>query len=158
MVNSSKKNNQSSWKKWKESGAIGNINGKDFGEAYAFFDCGASQYQIAKEIPAIRELVKTPKKLELYLVERSLPVIKNSCSNKPANVDSELIEIARDADESGIRYVLAARSPPNITNHQTADELAAILNQAYQSSLYQESEQFRGEVVYKYKGKYLFRE
>ncbi len=158
MVNQSKKNDHRSWDKWKKSGAIGNINGRDFGEAYAFFDCNAPVTQIAEEIPYIRSLVQTPKRLELYLAERALPVIGNSWNHKPANVDSELIEIAREAAEAEIRYVLAARSPPNINNHQTANELAAILNQAYQSPLYQDGEQFRGDIVYKDRGRYVSRE
>jgi len=44
---------------------------------------------------------------------------------------------------------------PNATNNQTADELASILNQAYQSPLYEKGEIFRGIVVYKERGKYL---
>ena len=47
---------------------------------------------------------------------------------------------------------------PDATNHQTADEVASVLNQAYQSQLYERGEQFRGEVVYKEKGSYMFRE
>lgn len=54
MTNQSKKNDHRFWKKWKESGAIGNANGRDFGEAYAFFDCNASITQIEQEIPIIR--------------------------------------------------------------------------------------------------------
>ncbi len=38
------------------------------------------------------------------------------------------------------------------------DEVASVLNQAYQSPLYQKGEQFRGEVVYKDRGRYIFRE
>jgi len=158
MVNQSKKNDARFWDKWKKSGAIGNINGRDFGEAYAFFDCNSSITQIAEEIPYVRSSVQTPKRLELYLAERTLPVIGNSWSHKLPHVDSELIEIAREADEAGIKYVLAARAPPNMNNHQTADELASILNQAYQSHLYQEGEQFRGDIVYKDRGRYVSRE
>lgn len=66
-------------------------------------------------------------------------------------------EIAKDAKDAGIRYVMEA-TYPNATNHQTADEVASILNQAYQSQLYQKREQFRGEVVYKERGRYVFRE
>ena len=71
--------------------------------------------------------------------------------------DSELSQIAEGAKNAGIRYLMEATNP-NTTNHQTADEVASILNQAYQSLLYQEGEQFRGEVVYQEKGRYLFRE
>jgi len=155
MVNQSKKDDPRFWKKWKESGATGDINGKTTSEAYAFFDCNASPIQIAQEIPAIKELVrtaKTPKRLELYLTDEALPIISHN------SFDYELLHIALDAKNAGIRYVLGARSRPNVTNRQIADELASILNQAYQSPLYKEEEQFRGEVVYKEKGRYLFRE
>lgn len=151
MVNQSKKDDQRAWDKWQTSGAIGNANGKYFGGAYAFFDCNAPITQIAQEIPAIREVVNTPRKLELFLTENALFSIDRD--------DSELLEIARDAKEANIKYVLAARSLPNMTNRQTADELAAILNQAYNSPLYSEGEQFRGEVAYKERGRrYTFRE
>ena len=49
-------------------------------------------------------------------------------------------------------------SYPNATNEQAADELADILNQAYQSPLYENNEQFRGEIVYKDNGSYIFRD
>ena len=41
------------------------------------------------------------------------------------------------------------------TNKDTADEVASILNQAYQSPLYQAKEPFRGVVVYEEKGDFL---
>jgi hypothetical protein len=155
MANQSKKNDPRFWKKWKESGAVGTIYGPDVGEAYAFFDCNATMAQITQEIPTIRNLVSTPRRLKLYLTERTLSVIS------PHSLDHELLEIALealDAKRANIRYVLAARSLPNMTNRQTADELATILNQAYQSPLYQEGEEFRGEIVFEERGRYIFRE
>lgn len=47
---------------------------------------------------------------------------------------------------------------PNASNEQTADELAAILNQAYQSPLYQKGEEFIGAIVYKDLNTYVFRQ
>jgi|WetSurMetagenome_2_1015567.scaffolds.fasta_scaffold217118_2 hypothetical protein len=155
MVNQSKSQDPRFSKIWRESGAMGDINGPVRGTAYAFFDCKAPVGQIVGEIPTIRESVKTPRRLELYLAESALPVIGQNSDQ----VDSELLEIALDAKNAGMKYVLAARSTPSMTNCQTADELSAIINQAYQSPLYGKGEQFRGEVVvYKEKGKYLFRE
>lgn len=154
MINQSKKNDNRFWKKWKKSGAIGNINGRDVGEAYAFFNCNASIESIAQEIPFIRGLVKTPRRLELYLAEKALPLM----GRKPDSIDPELVEIAMQADQANIKYVLGARSPPNITNRQTADELSAILNQAYQSPLYGQGEEFRGEIVFRENSQYQFRE
>lgn len=116
------------------------------GKAYAFFDCKASKGDIEKEFPFIRERAITPKALELSLIEGTSILTR----------DSQLLQIAREAEEAGIRYSLEA-TYPNATNHQTADELASILNQAYQSPLYQEREQFKGEIFYKERGKYVFR-
>jgi len=158
MITQCEKRDPRSWDKWKKSGAIGNINGRDCGEAYAFFDCNSSIVQIAQEIPAIRDAVKTPKRLELYLGEGGVPIFRNTENHKIIRIDGELVKIAFDARDADLKYVLAARSAPNITNSQTADELAAILNQAYQSPLYGDGEQFRGGIVYKERGRYLFRE
>ena len=143
MVNRSKANSQNSWRKWREFGAVGDRYGRVAGEAYAFFDCNASGEQIGQELPTIRELVKTPKGLVLRLSEEGLPYLG------PNTFDDELLNIYSDAQEAGMRYSLAARGLPTMTNRQTADELAAILNQAYQSPLYEDGETFRGRVFYK---------
>lgn len=113
------------------------------GKAYAFFDCKKSKSDIEKKLPSIRKAVKTPNNLELSLMENT-----NSLEG-----DSQLLEIAKQAKDTQIKYVIEA-TYPNATNHQTANEISSILNQAYQSSLYQEGEQFRGIVVYKERGKY----
>ncbi len=152
MINQTKKNDERFWKRWKRAGAIGDINGRDFGRAYAFFDCNASREEINEILPDIRDAVKTPKKLELSLVEEALSFIGYN------PFDPELFEISREASEAKIRYALRARAPSNMTNSQTADELAAILNQAYQSPLYQDKEPFRGWIFYKEKGKYVSRD
>lgn len=111
------------------------------GKAYAFFDCKASKGDIERELPFIRECVKTPNELELSLMEGT-DTLKG---------DSQLFQIAKEAKKAGIKYVMEA-TYPNATNHQTADEVVSVLNQAYQSPLYQKGEQFRGEVVYKERG------
>jgi hypothetical protein len=121
------------------------------GKAYAFFDCSASKENIEKELPSIRECVQTPNALELFLMET-----KENPNVSPLS-DAELCAILDDAKEAGMTYFMEA-TYPNATNYQTAEELASILNQAYLSPLYKHGEQFRGEVVYKEKGKYIFRE
>ncbi|MEK6820149.1 MAG: hypothetical protein AABX71_00370 [Nanoarchaeota archaeon] len=123
------------------------------GKAYAFFDCKASKGDVEKELPFIRECVKTPNALELSLMEG----VDTLTGDSQLLQIAKLVGILKKAKEAGMRYVMEA-TYPNATNHQTADELAAILNQAYQSSLYQEGEQFRGEVVYEERGSYVFRE
>ena len=114
------------------------------GEAYAFFDCRASREEIEKEIPTIRGLSQTPNELELYLTEGTDSLTGNT----------ELKQIADEARESGIKYMIKANYPTG-TNRQTADELSEILNK---SPLYQKGEQFRGEIFYKEKGKYISRD
>jgi len=117
------------------------------GKAYAFFNCEASKGDIEKELPFIRKCVKTPNTLELSLME----------GTDTLTGDTQLLQIVREAKDAGIKYVMEA-TYPNATNHQTADEVASVLNQAYQSPLYQKGEQFRGEVVYNERGRYVFRE
>jgi hypothetical protein len=47
---------------------------------------------------------------------------------------------------------------PNGTHKDTADEVASILNQAYQSPLYEAKEPFKGAIVYEENGGYVFRD
>lgn len=120
------------------------------GKAYAFFDCQASKERIESEIPYIRDVVQTPSELELSLIEGMDVLIGLG------GFDS-ISQIAREAKEAGIRYAMQAGCP-NLTNQKTADELASILNQAYQSDLYQRNEKFRGWIFYEENGEYLERE
>jgi len=118
------------------------------GEAYAFFDCNASKKEIEAEIPFIREAVQTPGELELSLTEGI---------NPESFKHPELRSIAKDAKDAGIKYSLRAKLR-NGSNKQTADEVAGILNQAYQSPLYQDKEEFRGGIFYQEHGRYVERE
>ncbi len=117
------------------------------GKAYGFFDCRASKEEIEAELPRIRELSKTPSELELSLIE-DMDNLKG---------DEELMSIARDATYQGIRWVLETMYP-GVTNKEAADETVSILNQAYQTPLYEDEESFRGAVVYKEKDRYTFME
>ena len=67
------------------------------------------------------------------------------------------MDIAKRAQDSGIRYFMEARYP-NQTNEETALELSDILNQTYQSSLYSKKEQFSRNIAYKSNGSYIFLE
>jgi len=120
---------------------------KKVGKAYGFFDCNASKEVIESELPTIRKIVQTPSKLELSLIE-DVDNLKG---------DNDLMSIAREAKESGIKYIIEA-TYSGATNKETADEVVAILNQAYQSPLYQDGEQFCRAVFYKELGKYVSRE
>ena len=131
------------------------------GKAYAFFNCKASKAQIGAELPTIRQCVKTPSNLELSLTEGVSKFIGTSILGREAlagkPIDTQLSDMALEAKESEMRYVLEAKYE-GATNRQTADEVASILNQAYQSPLYADKEEFRGAIVYQDGGKYVFRE
>ena len=117
------------------------------GKAYAFFNCDASKKGIEGTLPKIRKAVGTPSELELSLTEGMDPI----------RGDKKLMDLTREAKEFGMDYMLKAEYPGG-TNIQTADELASMLNQAYQSPLYQANEPFSGQIVYKENGDYVFRE
>ena len=105
------------------------------GEAYAFFQCGASKREIESEIPLIRKVVGTPSELELSLTEGMDNVRGND----------NLRTLAEEAKQSGINYMFKAVMPDK-TNIETADELASVLNQAYQSPLYRPGHEFNGAI------------
>ncbi len=89
----------------------------------------------------------TPSNLELSLIE----------GTDNLKGDSSLIALAKEAKGEGMNYVLEG-AYENATHEETADRLADILNQVYQSPLYGEKETFSGAVVYKKNSKYVFRE
>ena len=120
---------------------------KKVGKAYGFFYCNASKQEVETELPTIRKLVKTPSQLELSLIEG----MDNIRGNE------RLTALAQEAKQDGINYMLQA-SYPNGTNRDTADEVASILSQAYQSPLYKTNAPFNGAIVYEEKGKYIFRD
>ena len=117
------------------------------GKAYGFFYCTASKAEIEAELPTIRDCAQTPSQLELTLME-GVDKIKGN---------GNLMALAQQAQDEGMRYVVEAKYQ-GATNQATANELADILNQTYQSPLYQPGEPFRGAVVYEENGEYVFRE
>jgi hypothetical protein len=119
----------------------------DSGRAYGFFQCDASKEEIEATLPKIRDAVGTPSTLELSLID--------DIGNLEG--DKRIITLAQEAREAGLNYILQATNPEG-TNLETADELALILNQAYQSPLYEAGAPFNGEIVYEMNGEYIFRE
>ena len=115
------------------------------GKAYAFFDCKASKQEIEAELPLIRDITRTPSNLELSLTDDIGSV----------GTDPDLMPIIQEARDSGMKYALRAVNP-NSDNRTTANELSTILNQTYQSHLYQKNEPFKGGITYKENGKYNF--
>ncbi len=119
------------------------------GRAYGFFNCNAEKEKVENEFSTVRELVRTPREMELYFSE-DMDSLKNEN-------DIDLTPIIEKAKEAGMRYVLKAEYP-RATNRKTADNLAAILNQLYNTPLYSEGENFNGEIVYKKGCAYVFRD
>lgn len=117
------------------------------GQAYAFFDCTTSKREIEGEIPTIRDLTQVPNELELHLTEGTTSFRE----------EGELKQLMGEAREAGMRYVMKAQYP-TATNRQAADELAAVLNQAYQSPLFRKGEPFRGAIFYNDQNRYVARE
>lgn len=113
------------------------------GIAYGFFDCNASKSEIESELPTIRELAQTPSGLELTLIEG----VEN------LKCDSKLRPIVEEAKKAGLKYVLEARYKGS--SKEIAHEVKDILIQAYQSLLFQEGEDFCGEVAFEENGKYV---
>ncbi|HLC97777.1 MAG TPA: hypothetical protein VJC21_03280 [Candidatus Nanoarchaeia archaeon] len=120
---------------------------QNVGTAYAFFYCAAPREEIEAEIPTLRECAQTPSALELSLTEGMENVQGNP----------QVVTLAQDAGQQGMRYVLQA-TYPQATNKATANEVADILNQANQSPLWHEGEEYRGAVVYWQDNDWVFRE
>lgn len=117
------------------------------GKAYGFFNCDASKEEIEAELPAIRDYAQIPSELEIVLIE-GMDAVKG---------DNKLMSIVREAQDAGIRYFVEA-TYPTATNDAAADEIAALLNQAYQSPLYHEGAEFIGHIVYDKNGEFVFRD
>jgi hypothetical protein len=128
---------------------------KESGRAYAIFNCNAPRKKIETELLPIRKSTKTPKTLELRLTEAG--GIENLENLEYDDGLKRIIEecITGEKKPKGEVFVLEANYK-KATNRETADELVAIQNQAYQSSLYKNKEDYYGEIVYEEGGEYLF--
>jgi len=113
---------------------------KTAGKAYGFFYCDASKEEITREIRHIRKAVRTLNQLELSVIEDKGKTRFKSPENNP--------HIKR-------KYSFITKADPDTTNEQTANETSVIMNQAYQSPLYEKSEPFKGEIIYKQGEKYV---
>lgn len=145
MTNQSKADDPRYWVKWEDAGAVGSYEDaleRRVGKAYGFFDCDASLSDIGDELPKILRCVGTPAEVELSLAEMD-----------QYQGDRGAASYARTHPRMAGRdsqYVLDATYRDH-GNRETADEVAAVLNQAYQSPLFgkDEDEKFRGVIVYK---------
>jgi hypothetical protein len=141
---------------------------KSVGKAYGFFYCNASKEAIESELPTIRKMVKTPSNLELTLIKginwdsnfgkelQTLSTQSLSEGHKRSKMFSAINFLKAMSAVGNSNYSIQAEYS-GATNQEAADEVAGILNQAYQSPLYKDKGQFRGEVVYEDKGEYVFR-
>ena len=139
------------------------------GRAYGFFDCNASKQEIETDLPTIREMLRTPSRLELSLIEglgelKGYPMLMAAYEKAKSkivfpsemSIPDRFIKILEIGDAEP-RYTIQV-TYPNKTNERAAKELSRILNQAYQSPLYEANEPFRGAIVYEKKGKYISRD
>ena len=166
MVNQSKKNDPRFWKKWKESGAIGDINGPAVGSAYAFFDCDASRQEINIYIPDIRHIARTPKGLQMLLHEgiSGLQLDKRLAEQIQYPDDyrvmsSERIKQRYEEERkplSSMKYSLVANYK-GASNEDVANELGDVMNLIHRRCN-RDQGMFRGAVVYEKDGEYRLRE
>ncbi|VVC00814.1 Uncharacterised protein [uncultured archaeon] len=140
------------------------------GTAYAFFNCDAGKKAIRELLPAIREMQKVPPAVETILTtprkidaNGNLPLKKLLKSHvfyqwkvkfKAADGTVFESETARIWYPAGMQFALKAVYP-GATNEAAAGELTAILNQAYQSPLFKDKEEFTGDTFYEKNGIYV---
>ena len=117
---------------------------RQIGKAYGLFDCRASEVEIRSEIPTIRNLVNTPPEIDISLTGDVGSLVEDSY-------------VSAFARKVGYKYAMTGKYPGG-TNEQAADEVAVIINQAYQSPLFDEGEPFRGDIMYEKEGRYVFRD
>ncbi len=114
------------------------------GHAYAFFKCNAPEAAIQAELPKMRALARVPSTLDLSLTG-DVRTIKG---------DPELTKIVEDAAANGIPFAMKGHLP-NASNQGTAEEVAQVLNKAYESPLYAKGEKLYGVVLYEENGEYV---
>ena len=137
------------------------------GTAYAFFYCRGTQEQIAEKLPTAREMAESPPALELRLNE--------GIALNDSEGDRGLSDIAHDICDNPYQYVVVSKrglpqppgdprfhmlqaTLPDEANKQAAVELSLVVNNLYQSDLYQKGEHFFGAVVFREGVKYVFQQ
>jgi hypothetical protein len=118
-------------------------SGLEPGKAYGFFE----REGIGAELSRFRDSARTPPEVDISLIE----------DMDSSRMDPALKPIIDDARSRDIRYATEVKFP-DATNGEGASEMALIFNQAYQSNAFDKGDHFRGAVVYKQDGEYIFRE
>jgi len=127
------------------------------GRAYSFFDCNADKKELEEGLSNACFYAQVPSELELTLTEGTENLQGEAQEALKAAQKyslSRLPKRAREGTNVSYRYALEARFPDS-TNTKTARELTSILNQAYQSPLYEKDEKFFGETVYQRGNQYV---
>ena len=123
------------------------------GKAYGVFDCQASTEEIESVLESVvsslRDDVPVLSNLELTMVEE--------LENLTLKGDNNLKYFAQKAKEAGFDYIFEV-TYEGVTNKETAPEVEAILNQAYQSSLFSKEEPFIADIFYEENGEYVFKD
>ena len=153
-------------------------------EAYAFFYCNASEQEIEKFLPKIRKEVRTPSELELTLTSNPEKIsdwrrtAKSAAEeklfkNEYYTLTADIFE-GKELDRNYSRFtkfveriaLLKGEVPkyamkathPRSAKTDASTELSCILNDIYQSPLFEAGEPFIGAIVHKENEKYVFRE
>lgn len=132
---------------------------KNYGRAYAFFDCDASKADVEDEIVKARYYAETPSNLELSLTEGEenlngdADFINALAAAKKSSL-SRLPKSQREDNPVSYRYALKAKLADE-TNLATANKLKNIMNLLYGKKLYTQGEEFFGEIVYQRGDRYV---
>jgi hypothetical protein len=159
MVNQSKKNDERSWRKWREYGSVGNINGRSIGEAYAFFDSDTSESYL-KEF--MQDLVANSQKgLELTVQEgvsgirfdeKLAKAIQHPDDYRIMTHDRRMKEPKKEEKPaSSLKYSLVTKCP-GLSNEDTAKRTGNIID--YIRTLNNDSDFFRCALVYEKNDEY----
>ena len=121
------------------------VHSREKGTAYAFFAGPQDPDKLTDELPYIRQLIRTPDDVDVEVIHGTY---------SPS--DTALSRIAHSANEAGMKYVMKVILEGE--HERASDETAVILNQACNSHLYREGEQFRGEIVHPSGRRYAYRD
>ena len=133
---------------------------KNYGTAYAFFDCNASRKEVEDElVTKVRPYAEVPSELELTLTEDTDNLREDAEAMKALEAAKgyslgRLPENMRESTPVSYRYALRAKLP-NATNQSAADKLNRIMILMYGKRLYPQKEEFFGEIVYEQNGRYV---
>ncbi len=132
------------------------------GEAYAFFDCDASEDDLKKVMLGIEKDPETPKGLELTVQEGTSGlelderlVEAMQCPGDYRIMTHEMFEKEpkkKEAPTSSLKYSLVVKCP-GLSNQKTAERTGNVLD--YVRTLNENPDLFNCALVYEEKGEYI---